>query len=95
MSTLVQFEPFVDSTTTEFLYQLEQRFANRADDTGICDFGKWLQYYAFDVIGELTFSKRLGFVEQGKDVGGIIGSLEWFLSYAAVVSAAKNCHGPS
>lgn len=83
MTTLVQFEPFVDSTTAEFLKQLDTRFA-RASDT-VCDFSKWLQYYAFDVIGELTFSKRLGFIDGGRDVEGIISALEWLLDYAAVV----------
>ena len=87
MSTLVQFEPLVDSTSVEFLKQLSQRYADRSDEFGICDFGTWLQYYAFDVIGELTYSKRLGFVDGGIDVDNIIGSLEWFLGYAAVVSA--------
>ncbi|RMJ17486.1 hypothetical protein BHE90_002916 [Fusarium euwallaceae] len=83
MSTLVAFEPFVDSTSTEFLKQLKSRFADRAGDEGICDFGAWLQYYAFDVIGELTFSKRLGFVETGRDVDNIIRDLEGFLNYVS------------
>ncbi|VTT64825.1 unnamed protein product [Fusarium fujikuroi] len=82
MSTLVQFEPFVDSTTTELFKQLDQRYANQND---VLDFGTWLQYYAFDVIGELTYSKRLGFVDHGKDVDNIIGNLEWLLKYAAPV----------
>ncbi|WAO96068.1 Hypothetical protein NCS54_01372900 [Fusarium falciforme] len=83
MSTLVAFEPFVDSTSTEFLKQLKLRFADRPGDEGICDFGAWLQYYAFDVIGELTFSKRLGFVETGRDVDSIIRDLEGFLNYVS------------
>ncbi|KAF5981288.1 cytochrome P450 monooxygenase [Fusarium bulbicola] len=87
MSTLVQFEPFVDSTTTEFFKQLDQRFANQND---VLDFGTWLQYYAFDVIGELTYSKRLGFVDHGKDVDNIIGNLEWLLNYAAPVGQLPN-----
>ncbi|KAF4547698.1 Cytochrome P450-like protein 6 [Elsinoe fawcettii] len=85
MSSLVQFEPLVDSTTSAFLTQLSSRYADRPDADGICDFGKWLQFYAFDVIGELTFSKRLGFVDRGVDVDGIISSLEWMLNYASVV----------
>ncbi|EPE03093.1 pisatin demethylase [Ophiostoma piceae UAMH 11346] len=85
MSTLVGFEPFVDSTTTEFVRQLRLQFADRCDASGVCDFGSWLQYYAFDVIGELTYSKRLGFVDRGVDVDQIIGSLEWLLDYVAVI----------
>lgn len=40
---------------------------------------------AFDVIGKLTFSKALGFLEQGRDVDGIIASLERTLDYAGKV----------
>lgn len=86
MSTLVNFEPLVDSTTIEFLKQLKQRYADRLDSSGICDFGSWLQLYAFDVIGELTYSKRLGFVDRGVDVDHIIDNLEYLLNYVSVVS---------
>lgn len=89
MTSLVQFEPLVDSTTTEFLKQLRQRYADKLGDCGIVDFGTWLQFYAFDVICELTYSKRMGFVDRGQDVENIISSLEWLLSYAAVVSPVE------
>jgi hypothetical protein len=87
MSSLVQFEPLVDSTIEIFLEQLESRFEGKLGSDGICDFGTWLQYYAFDVIGELSFSKRLGFIERGQDVNGIIANLEGLLNYVSVV-----CH---
>ncbi|KAM5363917.1 hypothetical protein ACJZ2D_011769 [Fusarium nematophilum] len=85
MSTLVNFEPLVDSTSEEFLKQLKLRYAGKPGDSGVCDFGTWLQFYAFDVIGELTYSKRLGFVDQGVDVDNIIGNLERLLNYVSVV----------
>lgn len=87
MTNLVQFESLVDSTSREFLNQLRTRFVdrNRNDDAGIVDFGKWLQFYAFDVICELTYSQRLGFVDHGKDIESIISNLEWLLGYSAVV----------
>lgn len=90
MTSLVQFEPLVDSTTIEFLKQLKQRYADRSGGAGIVDIGTWLQYYAFDVICELTYSKRMGFVERGQDVERIISSLEWLLDYAAVVSLDRS-----
>lgn len=40
---------------------------------------------AFDVIGELTFSKPLGFLEKGKDIDGIIVALEHMLDYSGKV----------
>jgi Cytochrome P450 len=79
LSTLVTYEPLVDSTTAVFLARLDELFADTYD---VCDFGTWLQYFAFDVIGELTFSKRLGFLETGTDVENIMASIganfDWF-----------------
>ncbi|KAK3714140.1 hypothetical protein LTR37_007942 [Vermiconidia calcicola] len=72
LSTLKEFEPLLDSTTAVFLSRLDELFV----DTGkVCDLGKYMQWYAFDVIGELTFSKRLGFLEKAQDVEGICASV--------------------
>ncbi|KAH6698502.1 pisatin demethylase [Leptodontidium sp. MPI-SDFR-AT-0119] len=84
MSTLVQFEPLVDSTITAFIQQLD-KYAVKAGEEGILDFGVWLQWYAFDVIGELTFSKRLGFLDEARDVDRIIEKNENLLDYFAVI----------
>jgi hypothetical protein len=82
MSSLVSYEPLVDSTIDVFLDQTQRLYA----ETGqTCDFARWLQFYAFDVIGELTWSKRLGFVERNEDVDGIVTFLGRFLSYAGLV----------
>ncbi|KAL1857884.1 hypothetical protein Plec18170_003108 [Paecilomyces lecythidis] len=78
MSTLTEFEPFVDSTIHTFFGKLDE-FAQKKER---CDIAKWLQYYAFDVIGELTFGKALGFLETGHDVDGILESIEKNLDYA-------------
>ncbi len=84
MSTLIQYEPFVDSTTELFLSQTEKLYAN----TGMaCNFSRWLQFYAFDVIGEMTYSKRHGFVEENKDIDGIIDYISNLFDYVAPVSS--------
>ncbi|KAK1813004.1 hypothetical protein LTR12_012603 [Friedmanniomyces endolithicus] len=72
LSTLVEFEPLIDSTTAVFLTRLDELFASTGK---VCDLGIWLQWFAFDVIGELTFSKRLGFLEKAEDVEGITRSV--------------------
>lgn len=72
LSTLVEFEPLIDSTTAVFMSRLDEMFA---DGDLQCDLGTWLQWFAFDVIGELTFSKRLGFLEKAQDVEGIIAAV--------------------
>lgn len=82
MTSLVEYEPLVDSTMNAFIEQTRKRYC----DTGLtCRFSRWLQFFAFDVIGELTWSKRLGFVERDEDVEGIVGFVGRFLQYAAPI----------
>lgn len=82
MSALVQYEPFVDNTTKLFLKQTEDIYTNNPEG---CNFTQWLQFYAFDVIGEITYSKRHGFVEKNQDIDGIVAYLSWLFHYAAPV----------
>jgi len=82
MSSLVQYEPFVDRTTEVFLDQTQRHFASK---NAVCDFAQWLQFYAFDVIGEMTYSKRHGFVDRVEDVDGMVSYLGRLFSYVAPV----------
>ncbi|QQK45617.1 Cytochrome P450 [Penicillium digitatum] len=81
MSTLTEFEPYVDKTIHTFFGKLDEFVA----EAKVFDIAIWLQYYAFDVIGELTYSKPLGFLEKGNDVDGIIAAIEHFLHYAGTI----------
>ncbi|KAI6088688.1 cytochrome P450 [Hypoxylon rubiginosum] len=82
MSALVQYEPFVDNTTKLFLKQTEKLFAGNSSG---CNFTQWLQFYAFDVIGEITYSKRHGFVEKNEDIDGIVSYLGNLFLYVAPI----------
>ncbi|KAI1106570.1 cytochrome P450 [Jackrogersella minutella] len=82
MSALVGYEPFVDNTTKLFLKQTERLFAGNPEG---CNFTQWLQFYAFDVIGEITYGKRHGFVEKNEDIDGIVGYLSKLFLYVAPV----------
>lgn len=88
MSTLLEFEPAIDVTTEFFMKRLDELFAPSDGQQGpACDFGKWLQYYAFDVIGQLVFPKRIGFLEKNEDVGGIIKSIKgnaWLITLGQI-----------
>ena len=85
MSALVQYEPFVDNTTKLFLKQTEKFFVDNPEG---CNFTQWLQFYAFDVIGEITYSKRHGFVEKNEDIDGIVNYLGNLFLYVAPVRPA-------
>lgn len=82
MSSLLQYEPFVDSVTKLFLEKTEQYFVSNKQ---ACDLTRWLQFYAFDVIGEITYSKSHGFIEKNEDIDGIVGHLASLFLYMAPV----------
>ena len=82
MSALVQYEPFVDNTTKLFLERTRELFVNNSAG---CNFTEWLQFYAFDVIGEITYSKRHGFIEKNEDIDGIVAYLARQFLYVAPV----------
>lgn len=82
LSTLLDYEPLVDSCTSFFLRRTQELFTN---NKAPCSFSRWLQFFAFDVIGEITWSKRLGFVEHNEDVGGIIAAVDSFQDYGTVI----------
>ncbi|KAI9838022.1 MAG: hypothetical protein M1819_006176 [Sarea resinae] len=82
MSQVVQYEPLVDSTIEVFLNRTDELFAKTG---ATCDFMRWLQYFAADVVGELTYSKRVGYLENNEDVGGLMKALNSLFNYAAPV----------
>lgn len=47
---------------------------------------------AFDVVGEVTFAQKFGFLEQGGDVDGMMAAIEGMLSYAAICGQVPELH---
>ena len=84
LSNVVTFEGFVDQVLDVLFRQLDERFVQPRKTV---DLGKWLQYFAFDVMGTLTFSKRYGFLEQGQDVGGMLETIWQYMKTTAPVSS--------
>ena len=81
LTTLVQYEPFVNSTIATFIEQLDNRFANKVGNDGLVDLPRWMHWYAFDVIGELTYGQAFGFLVSASDVDSIIEKVREFLVY--------------
>lgn len=71
-------------------------FMDRLDEFSIknqsVDLGAWLQYFAFDVVGEVSFAHRLGFLEQGCDVDGMMKAIAGMLSYASLCGQVPEYH---
>lgn len=84
LSNVTTFESFVDEVLEVLFQQLDQRFVNQNE---VCDLGNWLQYFAFDTMGTMTFSARYGFLEKGSDVESIISSIWNFMLTVGPVSS--------
>ncbi|KAG6356374.1 hypothetical protein INS49_015762 [Diaporthe citri] len=63
MESMIHLEPRVDETLTTLL----QKFDELQGQT--IDLAQWLQLFAFDIIGAISFSRPYGYVEAGDDNG--------------------------
>jgi cytochrome P450 len=88
MSSLLSYEPYVDECIDLFLGKLSQ-FA--LVGTSI-DLLHWFQCYAFDVIGEITYSERFGFLDEGEDVAGTMAALDRSMVYSTLVGIFPKLH---
>ncbi|KAI9713247.1 MAG: hypothetical protein M1820_001234 [Bogoriella megaspora] len=81
MESLKDLEPYVDDAVRVFLSNMEKSKGQSID------MGNWVQLFAFDVIGEVTFSKPFGFMENGRDDGSFkaIQAALWSASWLGQV----------
>ena len=89
LSNVLTFEKFVDQTLELLFAQLDQRFAGRQTPF---DLGDWLQFFAFEVMGTMTFSRQYGFLEKGCDDNGLLGAIWNFMKTAAPVRTPMPPH---
>lgn len=82
MSTLTDYEPLVDSAIDSLFHELDKRYVSHGIPAPLFE---WFQYYAFDVIGELTCSMPFGFIREGRDIEDIISSLNTAMDYNAII----------
>ncbi|KAM0804317.1 cytochrome P450 oxidoreductase [Usnea florida] len=83
-TAVLTYEPFVERTIQAFLTEIDHRFADKGGSRGVIDFHNWLSFFTFDVISDLTYSKRHGFISQAKDMYGIIAWVANFVQYSFV-----------
>ena len=70
LASLRQMEPLVDECSELFATRMNESLGQTVD------LGTWVQWYAFDVIGQITFMKQFGFMQNRNDDIGILDNLE-------------------
>lgn len=56
------------------------------------DLGRYLQCYAFDVIGSITYGRRFGFLDAATDVAGAMAALDRSMVYSTLVGVYAWLH---
>jgi cytochrome P450 len=87
-TTLLSYEPFVDTCNTILLKRLEEY----AQEEKTLDVREMMQFYAFDVIGEITVGSRFGLMEDGGDKSGIIEAIDESMTYGAIIGLIPELH---
>lgn len=89
LTSLLHYEPFVDTVGEVFSTRLREMAVSGKE--GI-DMHHWLQCYAFDVIGNITYGRRFGFLDEGKDIDRCMTSLESSMMYSTMVGIYAWAH---
>lgn len=75
MTTMIQYEGMVDETIAVFLPIPQDRLADKVGESGKVNWLIWLHYFTDDAITKITYGERLGHLEAGRDVDGILKSM--------------------
>ena len=87
MTNMRNYEPHADECTAIFIKSM-QELQGQPVDLAI-----WLQWYAFDVIGNITFQRIFGFMEQRRDVDDMIEGINIALHYVKIIGQFPFLHG--
>ncbi|TGO13465.1 hypothetical protein BTUL_0069g00320 [Botrytis tulipae] len=85
MSSMVGYEGYVDNCSE----LLSRHFVKLATSGDFVNMQHWLQCYAFDVIGEITFGQRFGFLDMGEDKDGVFEAIDnggWYSTFVGIWS---------
>lgn len=90
LSNILKGESHIDGCIALFQEQLN-RLIKLAPASGI-HLDKWVNYLAFDIVGESTFSKSFGFLESGHDIRNSISNQFKLRLYIAIIGHYNFLH---
>lgn len=73
---------YIEDTERKLMAKLDKMCQS---ETQHCNLGDYLHFYAFDVLGEVAFSRNFGFVEAGRDLEGAIKTIDDMQWYDGIV----------
>ncbi|KAL2813217.1 cytochrome P450 [Aspergillus cavernicola] len=76
LTNVVTLEPFVNLALQMLKNGLDKRFVDADKEF---DLGDWLQYFAFETMGTMTFSRQYGLLRTGDDCNGMMRAIWEFM----------------
>lgn len=83
LSSIQTLTPWIAQTITTLCRKLDRHAENKVGQP--IDLGNFLHWFAFDVLGEVAFSKSFGFLDEEKDIEGAIQFIDTVQVYDGVV----------
>jgi cytochrome P450 len=99
---LLDYEVFIDETAAQLMATMREKRT--------IDITLWFQCFATEVVNRVAFTDRLGFLDQGTDIGGLMGvavkrfdywnkwaalpTLEWILAKSPVAQMRRQVDSP-
>ena len=90
LSNILKGETHIDDCIYRFRDQLTKII--KQTPNGAIHLNKWINYLAFDIVGESTFSKSFGFLEAGHDIGNSISNQFKLRLYICIVGHYSFLH---
>lgn len=88
MSSLVSYERYVEECIGIFLEKMSSFVTTKQT----FDMAHWFQCYAFDVMGDITYSERFGFMDRGEDIAGMLDALDQSMVYSTLAGIYAWAH---
>ena len=89
MTQMVKYEPWVNDNITLFIEQLRKRFIAKQGPGASMNIMEWSAYFSLETIYDITFGERAGFVEEGRDVNGVIAGVHQMMAPVLYVSGNR------
>lgn len=87
-SSIIRSEPFMNNTIQLLLQRLDE-LSKRKEAFQL---SLWLHFLTWDINGEMMFSRRFGFLDQGKDIGNSIKNNFGLALYVTLTAYAQWFH---
>ena len=82
MASMQQCAGYIEDTQRLLMEKLDRMCTS---DLQHCNLGDWLHYFAFDVLGEVAFSRKFGFLEAGYDLEKAIKTIDDMQWYDGII----------